>query len=96
MPTPTPEFVKYITDIDGERAMPVNITPAQTPTPTITQMQSVSVPVYVETRITVKTTVPSTVKTPTPIPTTESVVIPLSPVLGIIALGIAWVIVWRR
>ena len=97
MPTPTPEFVKYITDIDGKRAMPVNITeiPTPTPQPIITQVQSVSAPVYSETPIPSPTPVPTTVK-PTPIPTTESVVIPLSPVLGIIALGIAWVIVWRR
>jgi hypothetical protein len=95
MPTPTPEFVKYITDVNGTRVLPVvNITEA--PTPVVTQVQAVSAPVYTETPITVKPTpLPTTVK-PTAIPTTESLVIPVNPILGFLAIGIAWVIVWRK
>jgi hypothetical protein len=95
MPTPTPEFVKYITDVDGKRVLPVNITPLPTQNPVVTQVQSVSAPVYVETPIPKPTIVPTVAK-PTPVPTTESVVIPMNPILGFLAIGIAWGIVWRR
>lgn len=96
MPDPTPTTKKGISGEYGWKVITTIPSPTPTPIRTVTQVQSVSVPVYSnETPIPVKTQVPTSVK-PTPVPTTESVVIPLNPVLGLIALGIAWVIIWRR
>jgi hypothetical protein len=94
MPTPTPVLEKYITDMDGNRF--VTLVPTQTPTPIPTPVEITQIPTIVSTPepTPVPTTVPTTI--PVPVKTTPNITLPLNPLMGLLALAVAWVIVCRR
>jgi hypothetical protein len=100
MPTPTPTFKKYITDINGTAVFTVTPTPTPTPTQVITQKPTTN-----STNITIQsnstnTTPRVTATRPTPLITTPkttptqdpNITIPLPWWLSLVATGFA---VWR-
>jgi hypothetical protein len=95
-PTPTMEFQKYITNVDGSPMQVVTtVVPTQTPVPAVAitpdPTEEITVP---ETTVPAPTTVP-TAANPTHVSTTPSITLPLSPVLGFCSLLVAWLVCRR-
>jgi len=88
MPTPTPYIEKYITDINGTPIKEITLVTTAipttvTPTPEITEEPTPEITEEIPT------------PTPTPVPTPTTYVVPVSPVIGLLALVVAWVVVRR-
>jgi hypothetical protein len=101
MPTPTPEFKKYITDINGSPVLTMPTTEPPTPTPTRTPIQITTYKVN-STNVTATETTqarPTATRPPavtaTPVPTATrdpNITIPLPWWISLVATGFA---VWR-